>query len=263
MENGRPIGINEFFIADEIIPEYSQEIVPDEREEFLPYVSPVFQFQTTTSRLYSVAQFFCEGCTCCPGETCRRLRPPTLRVVFKQQIQCPFTYILRLRCFESWELSVNESSQKMLGVLSKRRCSAFDLWQYPELFRGFQACEVRPGCSSDRIWFNPRGNRLGIPWLLLAQQTQDRGFLFFYFSEKFAEVTGSHRITHPVYEYAEGNHLYSRMVEYQFVLRSEIQDPSAVHSRSSEFAQNYVNHDDLEIFSSLSDDHSRGFLRLL
>lgn len=268
MSNGASFSVNELFGEDSPIElsdltNTEEEGVSDASQEFLPYIPPVYQFQATSTRIYPVCQFATEGCTCCPGETCRRVTASTHRVVFNNQITCSFPQVLRLRTHESWQLPDDAQHQEVLGILSQRRSRTADLWGYPKNFRGFQSAEVRFCCKNDRIWFNPRGNRLGISWLLLAQQEEDRRFHFVYFVEKCAEVLNSFRITNPVYLNPSGNHCYSRMVEYEFEVCTSFQTVPTFRVWPPELSQNYVDHDDVEIFTHLSDDYSRGFLRLL
>lgn len=117
-----------------------------------------------------------------------RLTSPTRTPVVEEEIKNPQPEILRLCVHETWQLS-NLQVDLRFGQLSQQGGSdSSDLWASPTTWLSGgsgpdikekswvpQACEINRDCEGYTIWCLPPLDSRERPWILLAEQTKDRG----------------------------------------------------------------------------------------
>jgi len=230
-------------------------------QELFLDIPPVFNDQTTGLGQYSSVQFISEGCYCSAGVSCGRHASSTYSFVARRQVQNTRPQLLRLRLLEAWELPNDPECEGYYPIHLQGRPSAFDLGR--PTFRGFVSSEVRYCCSNDCFILDIRGDKRGAPWLLHAQQAQDRGLRYVRYAQTNSSVIATYRVADPVQWVRFGYQLHHRLVEYEFANYTAVQAPATLHPWACELLQDLVGPDSYETLKYLSDPEFRGFLRLL
>jgi len=167
-------------------------------------------------------------CSCGSGAPCRRTTPSAYSFVSKRQTTNIRPPLLRLRCWQSWEVRSDAGSTTFPGVREQGGPSALEVGRFSESFRQIYELEIRGCCGSDRIWCFSSPDSDGTCWLLLAQQEEGGGFRFLQYYQTGAVIAEVFAIPDCLSQLGPEYQRYHRLVEFQFVFQSTVQIETAL-----------------------------------
>lgn len=239
------------------------EQLPNASEEFLSDFPSVFHVQRAMPyRFEGTFLFQSEGCNHSSGESCRWRDSPSRSRVLTTKVKNSLAYVLRLYCWETWELPDDEGHKEEYSLRLQGRSGADDLWRSPEYKLDFRGIQVQYCCNHDSIWLFTESSGYGTSWLFFIKPRKDSKVSVFLYRDQTQRIVSTALRTYTANRLEHRTRGLHKVVEYEFILSSKVQTMSIMDLRTGQQWKDLFDPWFVAVLQSIPYSEWGGFLRL-